>query len=138
MIFGVGTDLVEVSRIEATYKRFGERFVNHLLMEEERPLFARTKNKVRFLAMRFAAKEAIVKAMGTGFAHGVWIRDVGYVADPRGKPLVRMSARGKRVCADLGAGPGHVSLTDEAGFIVAFAVMEHVENNSYIKSGKAS
>ena len=138
MIFGVGTDLVEVSRIEATYKRFGERFVNHLLMEEELRLFARTKNKVRFLAMRFAAKEAIVKAMGTGFAHGVWIRDVGYVADPRGKPLVRMSARGMRVCADLGAGPGHVSLTDEAGLVLAFAVMEQVGNKSHVESWKVS
>ena len=124
MIFGIGTDLLEVSRVEATYARFGEHFVDRLLLDEERPYFDRTARKARFLAMRFAAKEAIVKAMGTGFANGVWIRDVGFVPDPRGKPVVVFSERGQRVCERLGAGAGHVSLTDEAGLIVAFAVLE--------------
>lgn len=124
MIFGIGTDLLEVARIEATYARFGQHFVDRLLLDEERPFFDRTARKARFLAMRFAAKEAIVKAMGTGFANGVWIRDVGFVPDPRGKPVVVFSERGRRVCERLGAGEGYVSLTDEAGLIVAFAVLE--------------
>ena len=65
MIFGVGTDIVELSRIQSTYERFGEHFVRRLLMDEELELFRRTKWPVRFLAMRFAGKEATVKAMGT-------------------------------------------------------------------------
>ena len=73
--------------------------------------------------MRFAAKEAIVKAMGTGFAHGVWIRDVGCVQNPWGKPEVVWSARGEKVRQGLGIGEGHVTLTDEAGLIVAVAVL---------------
>jgi hypothetical protein len=73
--------------------------------------------------MRFAAKEAIVKAMGTGFAHGVWIRDVGVVQNPWGKPEVIYSARGERVRRRLGVGEGHVTLTDEAGLVVAVAVL---------------
>jgi len=73
MIFGIGTDLVQVERIEATYRRFGEHFVDRLLMPEERALFDPGRRPVRFLAMRFAAKEAISKALGTGFRHGVWI-----------------------------------------------------------------
>ena len=124
MIFGVGTDIVELSRIQQTYDRFGQHFIDRLLMDEERPLFERSKWPVRFLAMRFAAKEATVKAMGTGFAHGMWIRDVGIVNNPWGRPLIVWSERGRKVCDNLGIGEGHVSLTDDAGLIVAFAVLE--------------
>jgi holo-[acyl-carrier protein] synthase len=123
MIFGIGTDLVEIGRIEATYRRFGEHFVDRLLMPEERALFDRARRPERFLAMRFAAKEAISKALGTGFRHGVWIRDFGFLPDFRGRPEVRFSARGRAVADRLGAGDGHVSLTDEAGLVMAVAVL---------------
>lgn len=123
MIFGVGADICELSRVQNTYDRFGERFVNRLLMDEERVLFERNKRPVRFLAMRFAAKEAVVKAMGTGFSHGMWIRDVGIVANDWGRPLVIWSERGQAVCDQFGIGEGHVSLSDDAGLIVAFAVV---------------
>lgn len=123
MIFGIGTDLVEIARIERTYERHGERFVDHLLTDRERALFGETRRKVRFLAMHFAAKEAIVKAMGTGFAHGVWIRDVGFYPDPWGKPCVEFSSRALEVCHRLGAGEGFVSLSDEKGLALAFAVL---------------
>lgn len=123
MIFGVGTDIVELARVQETYDRFGDHFVDRLLMDEERTLFDKSKWPVRFLAMRFAAKEATVKAMGTGFAHGMWIRDVGIVSDRRGRPLIIWSDRGRGVCEDLGIGDGHVSLTDDAGLILAFAVV---------------
>jgi len=124
MIFGVGTDIVELSRIQSTYERFGEHFVRRLLMEEELELFRGTKWPVRFLAMRFAGKEATVKAMGTGFAHGVWLRDVGITNNDWGRPLVIWSERGQRVCERLGIGEGHVSLTDDGGLVIAFAVVE--------------
>ncbi len=123
MIFGVGTDLVQLERIEATYRRFGEHFVDRLLMPEERAFFDPRRRPVRFLAMRFAAKEAIAKALGTGFRHGVWIRDFGFKANAWGKPEVLFSARGRAVADRLGAGAGHVSLTDEAGLVMAFAVL---------------
>jgi len=123
MIHGVGTDVVQVSRIEAAWKKHGQAFARRILMPEELEGFARAKNPVRFLAMRFAAKEAVVKALGTGFRHGVWVRDVGMVADFRGKPCVIFSERGKKVQRQLGAGEAHVSLTDEAGLVVAMAVM---------------
>ena len=124
MIFGVGTDVVELSRVQATYDRFGEHFVDRLLMDEERELFQSNNWPVRFLAMRFAAKEATVKAMGTGFRHGMWIRDVGIINNDKGRPLVIYSERGQGVCQSLGIGASHVSLTDDAGLIVAFAVVE--------------
>ena len=124
MIFGVGTDVVELARIEATYRRFGERFVRRILMDEELALFRDSKTPVRFLAMRFAGKEATVKAMGTGFAHGMWVRDVGITSNAWGRPLVIFSERGQQVCERLGIGAGHVSLTDDAGLVIAFAVCE--------------
>ncbi len=127
MIYGVGTDIVEYARVQATYERFGEHFVRRILMEQEIELFRRSKQPVRFLAMRFAGKEATVKAMGTGFRHGVWVRDVGVLNDKRGRPIVTWSDRGRRVCDELGIGAGHVSLTDDAGLIMAFAVVETVD-----------
>ena len=123
MIYGIGTDILEVQRIEKTYAKFAERFVAHLLMPEERAQLEKTARPVRFLAMRFAAKEAIVKAMGTGFAHGVWIRDVGIWQNGWGKPEVIYSARGALVRDQLGVGEGHLSLSDEAGLVVAMAVL---------------
>ena len=93
MIFGIGTDVVSVERIQRLYDKYGERFVSHLLLPAEAQAFRDQERKVRFLAMRFAAKEAIVKAMGTGFAHGMWIRDCGVVANAWGRPEIVWSER---------------------------------------------
>ena len=124
MIYGIGVDVLEVRRMEDLYARYGERLATRMLMPEERRQFDLAKRPVRFLAMRFAAKEAIVKALGTGFANGVWIRDVGAVQNRLGKPEVVYSTRGETLRHRLGVGDGHVTLTDEAGLIVAVAVLE--------------
>jgi holo-[acyl-carrier protein] synthase len=128
LIFGIGTDVVQLARVEAAYARHGEHFVRRLLMPEEDAAFRKYKRPVRFLAMRFAAKEAIVKALGTGFGHGVWIRDVGILANAWGRPEVIWSERGRGVRDSLGAGEGHVTLTDEAGLVVAVAVLMRRES----------
>jgi holo-[acyl-carrier protein] synthase len=124
MIFGIGIDVLEAARIKKTLARFGEHFVDRLLMPAERAQLARTKRPERFIAMRFAAKEAIVKAMGTGFAHAsgfaTWAS-----CKTRGANLKWRIRRAARRCgAELGIGCGHVTLTDEAGLIVAVAVLE--------------
>jgi holo-[acyl-carrier protein] synthase len=123
MIYGIGTDILELARIERVYERFGDRFAERLLLSTEQDLFARSKNKVRFLGMRFAAKEAIAKALGTGFSNGIWVRDVGSVPNALGQPQVVFSERGRAVCERLGVGEGFLTLTDEAGLIVAVAVL---------------
>jgi holo-[acyl-carrier protein] synthase len=124
VIFGIGTDILRVDRVASTYQRFGQHFVNRLLLPDELKLFEQTKNPVRFLAMRFAAKEAIVKAMGTGFANGMWLKDSGTTPDRFGRPEVIFSPRGLRKCKELGIAGGHLTLTDEAGLVVAVAVLE--------------
>ena len=128
MIHGIGTYVVQLSRVEATYARHGEHFVRRLLMPDEETVFRSYKRPVRFLAMRFAAKEAIVKALGTGFAHGIWIRDVGIAPNAWGRPEVIWSERGRALRDRLGAGEGHVTLTDEAGLVVAVAVLMRKES----------
>ena len=123
MIFGIGTDIVQIARVEKTLARFGERFVERLLTPEERAAFLGNRQPARFLAMRFAGKEAVVKAMGTGFRHGMWIRDVGVVQNQWGKPEIVYSERGAGMCRKLGIGEGHISLSDEGGLVVAVAVL---------------
>jgi holo-[acyl-carrier protein] synthase len=130
MIYGIGVDVLEAARIEKSLERFGDHFLDRLLMPAERAQLARTKRPARFVAMRFAAKEAIVKAMGTGFAHGIWIRDIGVVQNTWGKPEVVYSERGEAVRRNLGVGDGHVTLTDEAGLIVAVAVLMRAEQRA--------
>jgi len=123
MIFGIGTDIVQVERIARLHEKYGERFVDRLLMPAEVDAFAGQSRPARFLAMRFAAKEAIVKAMGTGFAQGIWIRDVGVAANEFGRPGIIWSERGQQVRERLGIGEGHLTLSDEAGLVVAVAVL---------------
>jgi holo-[acyl-carrier protein] synthase len=130
VIFGIGTDILQAERVEKTWQKFGEHFARRLLLDEEYALFTRAKRPVRFLAMRFAAKEAVVKAMGTGFANGMWIRDVGMLPNKLGQPQVIYSERGKAVCRKLGVGDGHLTLSDEAGLIVAVAVLMKAEINN--------
>jgi holo-[acyl-carrier protein] synthase len=123
VIFGIGTDIVQHERVERIWTQYGDHFARRILLEAEYALFEGHKRPVRFLAMRFAAKEAIVKAMGTGFANGMWVRDVGTVPDSRGQPQIIFSARGLSKCDEMGIAGGHLSLTDEAGLVMAVAVL---------------
>ena len=123
MIFGIGTDVLQADRVEKIWQRFGDHFARRLLLDQELALFEGTKRPVRFLAMRFAAKEAIVKALGTGFGNGIWVRDVGMVPNRLGQPQIIYSERGRALCHKLGVGEGHLTLSDEAGLIVAVAVL---------------
>ncbi len=123
MIFGVGIDILQAERVETVYRKYGDHFVRRILMAEEIELFSSQKRPERFLAMRFAAKEAVVKAMGTGFANGMWVRDTGVIPNRYGRPEIIFSGRGRRRCEELGIADGHLTLSDEAGLIVAVAIL---------------
>lgn len=123
MIHGIGTDVVRLERFEEMFQRHGERLVRHLLMLDEVKLFRASAQPARFLAMRWAAKEAIVKALGTGFSQGIWLKDTGYLPNANGKPEIIWSENARSICAKFGAGEGHLTLSDEKGLIVAMAVL---------------
>ncbi len=123
MIYGIGTDLLRIDRVEKLWLRYGEHFADKILMPEERAQFALAHRKGNFLAKAFATKEAFVKALGTGFT-GVAYRDAGVVALPSGKPTLVFSAAMQQRLGALGIAAAHVSLSDEDGRVMAFVVLE--------------
>lgn len=127
-IAGIGTDIIYISRIERAYSRFGSRFLDRILGDEEKVIFARRHARdpqrgLRFLATRFAAKEAFSKAIGLGMRMPmVWSRMQTLNASS-GKPSVVLSGDLKTWYASR-FGAAHITLTDEADLVMAFAVVE--------------
>lgn len=123
MIFGIGSDVVRVSRIARALERHGERFAQRLLSEAEFAEFRRAARPAYFLAKRFAAKEAAVKAFGTGFRDGIALRDIAVGHDALGKPLLIFAAAAAQQKAKLGVGETFLSLSDDEDIALAFVVM---------------
>ena len=124
MILGIGTDLVEIDRIEAALERWGERFAQKILVPRELDRFAAHRKQAAYLAKRFAAKEAFSKAMGTGIRHPVSWHNIGVVNHSSGRPYLELSAALGIFVRSRGIVHVHVSLTDERGMAAAFVVLE--------------
>ncbi len=122
-MIGIGTDIVKVSRIEEVVQRQGERFVSRILTAAEMDEYAASKQAIRLLAKRFAAKEAIVKALGTGIGNGVGWQHICIEHDELGRPLVVLSGGAAERAESLGATGVLLSLADEDEYIVAFAAL---------------
>ena len=120
---GVGTDLLAVSRIEAVLERTGERFVRRILTAAERELWQQRRGSANFLAKQFAAKEAIAKALGTGIGAGVSFQQMEVLRSAAGAPEVRLSGAAAAHLARLGGEQVLLSLSDDNGLILAFAVL---------------
>ncbi|MFQ5984827.1 MAG: holo-ACP synthase [Alphaproteobacteria bacterium] len=101
MILGVGTDIVDIRRIERTLKRFGSRFITRVFTELERRRSDDRADRAASYAKRFAAKEACAKALGTGFRRGVYWRDLGVVNLPSGKPTIALTGTAARRLAEI-------------------------------------
>ncbi|MGP9822106.1 holo-ACP synthase [Salinarimonas sp. NSM] len=128
MIIGIGSDLCDIRRIEASLARFGERFTRRVFTEGERARSERRAARAPSYARRFAAKEACAKALGTGFAEGVFWRDMEVVNLPSGAPTMAL-ANGAAARLAAITPPGHravvhVSLTDDPPLAQAFVVIE--------------
>jgi len=124
MITGIGIDIVQVDRIATVYSRYGFKFARRVLAAEELDAFQRSRYPVRFLAMRFAAKEATSKALGTGFRQGVSLRQIEVLHNIAGKPFLRLHGAVSEHAARQGVVATHVSLTDEQEYAAAVVVFE--------------
>lgn len=123
-IVGIGTDIVDVTRVEEILARHGERFARRLLGAREYQGFLATNRPAGLLARRLAAKEAAAKALGTGIAAGVTFTDLEVVHDPRGRPALELHGVAAERMRALGASRSHLSISDERGYAVAFVVLE--------------
>jgi holo-[acyl-carrier protein] synthase len=124
MIFGIGTDIVEVSRIEDSLDRFGENFAQRILNEREWLDFEQSQIKARFLAKRFAAKEAFAKALGTGLRSPATFGNIGVAHDDLGKPVLDLAPELQAHLEQRGIRACHLSISDEKALAVAFVVLE--------------
>lgn len=124
MIVGIGTDIIEVARIEATMERRGHALAERILTVGEMSDLSGQQYPARYLAKRFAAKEAVLKALGTGLRNGMRWSDIDVTHDELGKPLLSLSGEVKRCFDKLGACVSHISLSDEKDYVVAFVIIE--------------
>jgi holo-[acyl-carrier protein] synthase len=124
MIYGIGIDVVEPQRVSRLLDRFGERFARRVLTELEWPGYAKTVNRVLFVANRFAAKEAFSKAMGTGFRYPVTLQCISIVQDRRGKPGFTFHPRLQQVVESEGITGHYVTISDEKSLACACVVLE--------------
>ncbi|OYY74936.1 MAG: holo-ACP synthase [Gammaproteobacteria bacterium 28-57-27] len=123
MIHGIGTDIVAIARMTRLWDKYAEALAARLLADDEQLALQHHADPARFLAKRFAAKEAAAKALGTGFRGGLSLRHIAVVNDALGKPTLRLDGRAAELAADFGVRASHVSISDEADYAVAFVVM---------------
>ena len=127
MIAGIGVDIVRVNRIEAVLSRYGDRFARRVLAPPEWAEFESSTRRAHFLAKRFAAKEAMGKAIGTGVRDPVTLHGMWLVRGPLGKPSFAFSAAAAALLERIGVTRHHVSLSDEDDAAVAMVVLEAAE-----------
>jgi holo-[acyl-carrier protein] synthase len=123
MVVNIGTDIVEIARITDVVERQGDTFAKRILTGDEFQRYQVIQNKVAYLAKRFAAKEAIAKALGTGIGHGVSFQDINVINNDKGAPEVTLTGGAARVMAEQGAHKVLLSLADERHYAIAYAIL---------------
>jgi holo-[acyl-carrier protein] synthase len=124
MIFGIGTDIVEVTRIEHSLTQFGDEFAKRILAPSELESYLNSKIKARFLAKRFAAKEAFSKALGTGIRAPVSFQNIAVSHDELGKPILVLADELQIFVQAKSISNMHISISDEKNLAAAFVVLE--------------
>ena len=124
MIVGTGLDIVEINRIQLMHDRHPVKFAERILSESEMQEYHESNYPVRFLAKRFAAKEAVAKALGTGFSAGIEMKMIAVGHDESGRPLVELALAAKTRADQLGVVASWLSISDEKHYATAFVVME--------------
>lgn len=124
MIYGIGTDIVEVGRIEESLAQFGDAFAERILGESELESYHASNIKARFVAKRFAAKEAFSKALGTGIRAPATMHNITISHDDLGKPLLVLAPVLQALLNEKNIKSSHVSISDEKNLAAAFVVLE--------------
>lgn len=124
MIVGIGTDIIETSRILSLLKKHDESFAKRILSEQELEIYQRQTIKEKFIAKKWAAKEAVSKALGTGFTQGVSFTDMTIEHTEEGKPLIVLTGKTKQVADKLGIIKWSISISDEKHYALAFVIAE--------------
>jgi len=124
MILGIGIDIIEVARVKASHEKFGERFLNRLLLADEIAYCLKHKNPAPFIAARFSAKEAISKAFGTGIGAQLGWHDMEIRRKESGEPFVVLHGKGKELFQSRGAKRLLISLTHTENYAAATAILE--------------
>lgn len=123
-ILGLGTDIADIERVEKVYARSGDAFAERVLSSSELAVFHSLKLKGRYLAKRFAVKEAASKALGTGIACGVTFHDFSVSNDELGKPILKLSGKASELAQAMGANHVHLTIADEKKYAVATVILE--------------
>ncbi len=121
-IFGIGTDIVEIQRIEVIWNTYGIRFAKRILSPNELKQLSSFSYPVRYLSKHFTAKEAIAKALGTGFRLGVYLTQISIEHTEKGKPIISFLGKTKEFVNKLGILETYISISDEASYTIAFAI----------------
>ena len=129
MIYGIGTDVVEVSRIKLALKKHGQKLAEKILTAHELLAYKDVKSKENFLAKRFAAKEAFAKAFGTGLRGEVNLKSIEVTHDDLGKPHLKYYDQLKRLVHEKNIYRCHLSISDEKNIAVAFVILEMQEHD---------
>lgn len=124
MIYGIGTDIVEVARIEASITQFGDDLAKRILAESELSSYLASHIKARFLAKRFAAKEAFSKALGTGLRAPATMQNIAVDHDDLGKPILVLAVELQAFLEGKHISKTHISISDEKNLAAAFVVLE--------------
>jgi len=123
MIYGIGVDVVMIARVRRSLDRFGERFAQRVLTASELEEYRASRHPERLLAKRFAAKEAVFKALGLGFREGLTLNGIGVIHDASGKPEVVYQGSTRELVQRLGVTRSLISISDEQEYAVAFVVL---------------
>ena len=124
MIVSIGTDIVDIKRMQANLEKSGQRFAQKILSPNEYQEFLVVNKPAHFIAKRFAVKEALLKAVGTGFRDGVRLSDIEVIHDEYGKPSLKCYHTVEQILVKLEVGRMHLTIADEQDYAVAFVLLE--------------
>jgi len=123
-VIGIGTDIVKVSRIQKSLNKYGESFARRILHDNELQIFQQRKTSTHYLAKRFAAKEALAKALGTGIAKGISFEEIEVINNNDGKPELLLHGTASEIASRLGVENLFISLSDEKKYAIAYVILE--------------